>query len=45
LSSSYSETNEIVQETYKTLSLYPAFWTVGTPAVLTPYFFKVTGSL
>jgi len=36
--------NEIVQNNYNGLSIYPAFWRVDA-ASSTPYFFKVTGTI
>jgi hypothetical protein len=44
LSSTATALNEIVQNNYKQLSLYPAFWEVGKGAQ-TPFFFKVSGGL
>jgi hypothetical protein len=49
ISSSITATNEIVQQNYKGLNIYPAFWRVsaeGDPRPSSnPYFFKVTGTI
>ena len=43
-SSTFAKNNEIVQQNYKGLTIFPAFWKVGLGAS-TPAFFKVTGTL